>query len=131
MPQITTIADIAQHDGQEVSISGWLYSIRSSGKIAFPQLRDGTGIIQCVAKRAVINDDAFEALRRLGQESSLTVTGSVHADERAPGGFELQISGLTVHQNASGYPITKKEHGPAFLHDHRHLWFRSKRQQRT
>jgi asparaginyl-tRNA synthetase len=129
MTQHTTIANIARHDGNEVTIDGWLYSLRSSGRIAFPQVRDGTGVIQCVAKRAVLLDEAFDALRKLGQESSLSVTGTVHADERAPGGFELQISAIQIHQNASGYPITKKEHGPAFLHDNRHLWFRSKRQQ--
>jgi len=124
-----TIAQIGQYEGQEVSIDGWLYSLRSSGKIAFPQVRDGTGIIQCVAKRVDLGDEIFDLLQHLGQESSLSVTGTVQADARAPGGFELQISGLTIHQNASGYPITKKEHGPAFLHDQRHLWIRSKRQQ--
>jgi asparaginyl-tRNA synthetase len=129
MPEIAIIADIARFDGQEITIQGWLYSLRSSGKIAFPQVRDGTGIIQCVAKRADLDDDIFDALRGLGQESSLSVTGRVHADERAPGGYELQLSSLEVHQNATGYPITKKDHGPAFLHDHRHLWLRSRRQQ--
>ncbi len=84
-----SIAQIGQHEGSEVTLQGWLYSLRSSGKIAFPQVRDGTGIIQCVAKRAVLGDEAFDALRRLGQESSLCVTGQVHADERAPGGYEL------------------------------------------
>ncbi len=129
MAEISTIVDIARHDGKEVTIQGWLYSIRSSGKIAFPQMRDGTGILQCVAKRTELQEADFESLRHLGQESSLSVTGTVRADDRAPGGFELQITSLEVHQNASGYPITKKEHGPAFLHDNRHLWFRSRRQQ--
>ena len=123
-----TIAQIGQHEGSEVTLDGWLYSLRSSGKIAFPQLRDGTGIIQCVAKRAVLGDESFDALRHLGQESSLSITGTVHADERAQGGFELQVTAVTVHQNASGYPVTKKEHGPAYLQDQRHLWIRSKRQ---
>jgi len=124
-----TINQIGQHEGEEVTLDGWLYSLRSSGKIAFPQLRDGTGIIQCVAKRAVLGDENFDALRHLGQESSISITGTVHADERAQGGYELQVSAIEIHQNASGYPITKKEHGPAFLHDQRHLWIRSKRQQ--
>jgi len=124
-----TIDRIGEHEGGEVTLKGWLYSLRSSGKIAFPQLRDGTGTIQCVAKRAVIGDDAFDTLRHLGQESSLSITGTVHADERAQGGYELQVTGIEVFQDASGYPVTKKEHGPAFLHDHRHLWIRSKRQQ--
>ena len=123
-----TIASIADFADQEVTLNGWLYNIRGSGKIAFPQLRDGTGIIQCVAKKAVLGDESFEELRHLGQESSLSITGTIHADDRAQGGFEMQVSGVTVHQNVSGYPITPKEHGPAFLHDHRHLWMRSKKQ---
>lgn len=123
-----TIATIANHDGQEVTLNGWLYNIRGSGKIAFPQLRDGTGIIQCVAKKAVLGDDAFEDLRHLGQESSLSLTGTIHADDRAQGGFEMQVTSVKVHQKATGYPISPKEHGPTFLHDHRHLWMRSKKQ---
>ncbi|NOY24381.1 MAG: asparagine--tRNA ligase [Oligoflexia bacterium] len=127
-PSLATIATIGQHQDQVVTLRGWLYNLRSSGKIAFPQLRDGTGIIQCVAQKKNIGDDAFQALRRLGQESSLVVRGTVRADARAPGGFELQVSGIDILQDAQGYPITPKEHGPAFLHDHRHLWLRSRRQ---
>ena len=128
MSNKATIANIGAHKDQTVTINGWLYNIRGSGKIAFPQLRDGTGIIQCVAKKAVLGDEAFEELRHLGQESSLSITGTIHADDRASGGFEMQVTAVKVHQNVSGYPITPKEHGPAFLHDHRHLWMRSKRQ---
>ena len=128
MSSQATIATIAQFVDQEVTLNGWLYNIRGSGKIAFPQLRDGTGIIQCVAKKAELGDEAFESLRRLGQESSLSLTGTIHADERAQGGFEMKVSGVTVHQSVTGYPISPKEHGPAFLHDHRHLWMRSKKQ---
>jgi asparaginyl-tRNA synthetase len=128
MSDKATIATIAENVDQTVTLNGWLYNIRGSGKIAFPQLRDGTGIIQCVAKRAVLGDEAFDALRHLGQESALSLTGSIHADERAAGGFEMQVSDVTVHQKVTGYPISPKEHGPAFLHDHRHLWMRSKRQ---
>ena len=128
MSRRPTIATIAEYDGQTVTLNGWLYNIRGSGKIAFPQLRDGTGIIQCVAKKAVLGDDAFDELRHLGQESSLSLTGTIHADERAQGGFEMQVTDVTVHQKATGYPISPKEHGPAFLHDHRHLWMRSKKQ---
>ena len=128
MSSQATIATIAQFVDQEVTLNGWLYNIRGSGKIAFPQLRDGTGIIQCVAKKAEPGDEAFESLRRLGQESSLSLTGTIHADERAQGGFEMKVSGVTVHQSVTGYPISPKEHGPAFLHDHRHLWMRSKKQ---
>ena len=123
-----TIASIAQFAEKEVTLNGWLYNIRGSGKIAFPQLRDGTGIIQAVAKRAVLGDDAFDELRHLGQESSLSLTGTIHADDRAQGGYEMQVTQVTVHQKVSGYPISPKEHGPAFLHDHRHLWMRSKKQ---
>ena len=123
-----SIATIAQFVDQEVTLNGWLYNIRGSGKIAFPQLRDGTGIIQAVAKKAVLGDEAFDELRHLGQESSISLTGTIHADDRAQGGYEMQVTGVTVHQNVSGYPISPKEHGPAFLHDHRHLWMRSKKQ---
>ena len=123
-----SIATIAQFVDQEVTLNGWLYNIRGSGKIAFPQLRDGTGIIQAVAKKAVLGDEPFDELRHLGQESSLSLTGTIHADERAQGGYEMQVTGVTVHQKVSGYPISPKEHGPAFLHDHRHLWMRSKKQ---
>ncbi len=127
-PVLATIATIGEHVGNEVTLRGWLYNSRSSGKIAFPQLRDGTGIIQCVALKKDIGDDAFDVLRKLGQESSLVVRGTVKADERAPGGFELKVTGFDVIQSAEGYPIGPKEHGPAFLHDHRHLWLRSRRQ---
>jgi len=123
-----TIATIAQFVDQEVTLNGWLYNIRGSGKIAFPQLRDGSGIIQAVAKKAVLGEEAFNELRHLGQESSLSLTGTIHADDRAQGGFEMQVTAVTVHQNVTGYPISPKEHGPAFLHDHRHLWMRSKKQ---
>jgi asparaginyl-tRNA synthetase len=125
----TTIDQIGAHVGEQVQLKGWLYSQRSSGKIAFPQLRDGSGTIQCVAKRTVLGDESFDALKRLGQESSLSITGTVVADERAKSGFELQVTAVEIHHNAQGYPITKKEHGPAFLQDQRHLWIRSNRQQ--
>jgi len=128
MSSQATIATIANFVDQEVTLNGWLYNIRGSGKIAFPQLRDGTGIIQCVAKKTVLGDEDFEALRRLGQESSLSITGTIHSDERAQGGFEMQVTAVTIHQSVTGYPISPKEHGPAFLHDHRHLWMRSKKQ---
>ena len=127
-PSIATIGAIGEHEGREVTIRGWLYNSRSSGKIAFPQVRDGTGIVQCVALKADFDDDAFDRLRKLGQESSLVVTGIVNADARAPGGYELKLTGFEILQDAVGYPITPKEHGPAFLHDHRHLWIRSRKQ---
>jgi asparaginyl-tRNA synthetase len=125
---LATVATVGQHVGQVVTLRGWLYNIRSSGKIAFPQLRDGSGVIQCVAMKNDLGDERFEALRRLGQESSLVLAGTVVADPRAPGGYELKVSDLEVVQAVEGFPITPKEHGPAFLHDNRHLWLRSKKQ---
>jgi asparaginyl-tRNA synthetase len=125
---IATVATVGDYVDQTVVLRGWLYNIRSSGKIVFPQLRDGSGVIQCVAMKAELGDERFEELRRLGQESSLVLAGTVVADPRAPGGYELKISDFLVAQAVEGYPITPKEHGPAFLHDNRHLWLRSKKQ---
>ncbi len=122
-----SIAEIAAHEGQEVTLKGWLYNSRSSGKIAFLQLRDGTGIIQCVLKKQAVDEDLFATARKLGQESSLEVTGLVRADTRSKLGFELSVTSLKILQDVEGYPITPKEHGPHFLHEHRHLWLRSRR----
>ncbi len=126
-----SIATIGEFDGQTVRLSGWLYNLRRSGKIAFPILRDGTGFLQCVAVKAELSEELFESLRNLTQESSLTVTGKVRAESRAPGGFELDIQDATIHQLVAAddpYPITPKDHGVDFLMDRRHLWLRSKRQ---
>lgn len=126
-----TIADAAQHVDQTVSIPGWLYNIRKSGKIIFPQLRDGTGLMQCVAVKSALPEEVFETLKGLTQESSLTLTGKIRADVRAQGGFELDVESVDVHQRVpedQPYPITPKEHGTEFLMDHRHLWLRSQRQ---
>ncbi|HEU0124658.1 MAG TPA: asparagine--tRNA ligase [Bryobacteraceae bacterium] len=125
------IADIARYDGETVSIAGWLYNLRRSGKICFPLLRDGSGIIQCVAVKAALQEDVFEALRDLTQESSLIITGKVRAEARAQGGFELDVESAEILQRvpeSDPYPITPKEHGIDFLMDHRHLWLRSRRQ---
>lgn len=122
-----SISTISAHEDQEVSISGWLYNSRGSGKIAFLQLRDGSGIVQCVMAKAEHDEALFQKARKLGQESSLTVTGVVKADTRSKLGFEIQVTGLEIHQDAVGYPITPKAHGTAFLFEHRHLWLRSKR----
>src|SRR5437660_6774016 len=122
------ITELSQHVGEEVTLKGWLYNMRSSGKLLFPQLRDGTGIVQCVVAMNAGDPEVFEALKSLGQESSLIVTGRVREDARAPGGVEVDISNAEVLQNAHDYPITPKEHGPEFLLDHRHLWLRSKKQ---
>lgn len=126
-----SIKNIGQFDGQTVRLSGWLYNLRRSGKIAFPILRDGTGFLQCVAVKAELPEDTFEAVRNLTQESSLTVTGKVRAESRAPGGYELDVTAVDIHQRVpeeDPYPITPKDHGIDFLMDRRHLWLRSKRQ---
>ncbi|MHB1007265.1 MAG: asparagine--tRNA ligase [Chloroflexota bacterium] len=127
MPKIY-IEDIAKYDGQEVTLHGWLYNKRSSGKIQFLLVRDGTGLIQCVLSRADVSPEAWAAGESLTQESSLAITGNVRADKRAPGGYELSATDLKVVQVAEEYPITPKEHGVDFLMQHRHLWLRSRRQ---
>jgi asparaginyl-tRNA synthetase len=122
------IEQIARYEGQTVTLKGWLYNARSSGKIQFLQVRDGTGIIQCVMGRNDVSPEVFEAARSLTQESSLEVTGTVRADARSAVGFELTVSDLRIVSIAREYPITPKEHGTAFLMEHRHLWIRSRRQ---
>jgi len=129
-PRIT-IAEVSKHEGETVRLAGWLYNIRKSGKIVFPQLRDGTGIIQCVAVKSALDEATFEALKDLTQESSLIVTGKVRAEARAQGGYELDVESAEIVQKVSvetPYPITPKDHGIDFLMDHRHLWLRSRRQ---
>ncbi len=124
----TTIAKIGQFVDQEITLGAWLANKRSSGKIAFLQLRDGTGYIQGVVVKSEVGDELFQRARNLSQESSMYITGTVRADERAPSGYELTVSAITVLHEALEYPITPKEHGTEFLMDHRHLWLRSKRQ---
>lgn len=123
----TYIEELKGHIGSEVTLKGWLYNSRSSGKLVFLQLRDGTGIVQCVVFKGN-NEEVFETAKGLGQESSIIVTGTVKEDARSPIGVELDVTGLEVLQNVHDYPITPKEHGTEFLMDHRHLWIRSKRQ---
>jgi asparaginyl-tRNA synthetase len=123
----TYIDQLRGRIGEEVTLKGWLYNKRSSGKLAFLQVRDGTGIVQCVVFRPT-NEELFEAANSLGQESSIVVTGTVKEDTRSPIGVELDVTGLEVLQNVHDYPITPKEHGTEFLMDHRHLWIRSKKQ---
>lgn len=122
------IEEIGKHVGSEVTIKGWLYNRRSSGKIQFLMLRDGTGIIQGVLAKAGVPAEVFEAADKLTQESSLAVTGKVREDKRAPGGYELDVTGMETVHIAEAYPITPKEHGTAFLMENRHLWIRSHRQ---
>ncbi len=130
-PQVATIANLGQHEGQSVQIRGWLYNSRESGKLLFPIFRDGTGTVQGVAHVKSVPPAVFESLKGLTQESSVIVTGKVRADKRAPGGYELDVEDIQVIQRvpeSDPYPITLKEHGVDFLMEHRHLWVRSPRQ---
>jgi asparaginyl-tRNA synthetase len=124
----TTISEVHKYVDQEVKIGAWLANKRSSGKIAFLQLRDGTGFIQGVVAKSDVGEEVFQLAKSITQESSLYVTGKVQKDERSPLGYELLVNGLEVIHQAVDYPITPKEHGTEFLMDHRHLWLRSKRQ---
>jgi len=128
---ISTIAQIGAHEGQSVIIRGWLYNLRESGKLLFPQFRDGSGVIQGVVPKNAVPPEVFDAIKGLTQESSVIVEGKVRADKRAPGGYELDVSNVQVVQRvpeSTPYPITPKEHGVDFLMEHRHLWLRSQRQ---
>jgi asparaginyl-tRNA synthetase len=122
------IEDIGRHEGETVTLKGWLYNRRSSGKLHFLLLRDGTGILQCVVFKKDVPAEQFARADHLPQESALIVTGVVRADDRAPLGYELGVTDLQVVHEAAEYPITPKEHGTHFLLDHRHLWLRSARQ---
>jgi len=122
------ISELKDNVGQEVTLAGWLYNSRSSGKIQFLVLRDGTGLCQCVLEKGKVSDELFEQLKHLGQESSLTVTGTIRADERSVGGFELAITNAQIISPAADYPITPKSHGVDFLLKNRHLHLRSQRQ---
>ena len=128
MPTETTIDRLKNHVGQTVTLRGWVYNTRSSGKIAFVIVRDGTGLCQCVVEKSERTEPFFEEARRLTQESAVEVSGDVRADERAVGGCELQANDLRVVHAAVDYPITPKPHGIDYLMRHRHLWFRSQRQ---
>jgi len=124
----TTINKVANHLNKEVTIGAWLANKRSSGKIAFLELRDGTGFIQGVVVKSAVDEKVFETAKGLAQESSVFVTGEIVEDSRSPFGYEMQVKDLEVIHEAVDYPITPKEHGTEFLMDHRHLWLRSKRQ---
>lgn len=128
MATLATIATIGKFKDEEVELRGWLYNKRSSGRIHFLELRDGTGFIQCVAVKGEVQDEQFEAAGRLTQESSIKLTGTVREEKRAKGGYELTVKSLEVFQVADEYPITPKEHGVDFLMDNRHLWIRHKKQ---
>jgi asparaginyl-tRNA synthetase len=123
------IEEIGKHEGEEVTIKGWLHNRRSSGKIHFLILRDGTGFIQAVVSRAAVGDDLFKLADHLSQETSVIVIGTARADKRAPSGFEIDVKGFQVVGESHDYPITPKEHGIDYLLDRRHLWIRTERQQ--
>jgi asparaginyl-tRNA synthetase len=128
---ITTIAEIGKHEGQAVTIRGWLYNLRESGKLLFPQFRDGSGVIQGVVPKSAVSPEVFDAVKGLTQESSVIVEGKVRADKRAPGGYELDVSNVEVVQRVpenDPFPISLKDHGVDFLMEHRHLWVRTPRQ---
>src|SRR5574341_2209746 len=128
MPDSHRIEALPRLAGQAVTVRGWVMTTRSSGKIAFVVLRDGTGYLQAVLSKKEVPDAAWAALGWLTQETSIEVRGAVRADARAPGGVELQASDLTILGASTDFPITPKEHGTAFLFEHRHLWLRSRRQ---
>src|SRR5438067_1704114 len=128
---VSTIAEIGKHEGQSVTIRGWLYNLRESGKLLFPQFRDGSGVIQGVVPKNAVTPEVFEAIKTLTQESSVIVEGKVRADKRAHGGFELDVANVQVLQRVpedEPFPISLKEHGVDFLMDNRHLWIRTPRQ---
>ncbi len=128
---VTTIAEAGKHEGQTVTIRGWLYNLRESGKLLFPIFRDGSGLMQGVVVKKAVAPEVFDTVKSLTQESSVIVEGKVRADQRAPGGYELDVSNVQVLQRvpeSEPYPITPKEHGVDFLMEHRHLWIRSARQ---
>src|SRR5512136_1749466 len=129
MATLAYIDDIARHEGGEVTLRGWLHNRRSSGRIHFLIIRDGTGFIQGVMSKASVDEETFLRADHLSQETSLVVTGTVRADARAPSGYEIDLSALTVVGGSEDYPITPKEHGVDYLLDRRHLWVRSERQQ--
>src|SRR5665213_4149712 len=130
-PTVATIASLSQHEGQTVTLRGWLYNLRASGKLLFPIFRDGTGTIQGIVPKAAVSEEVFETLKNLTLESSVIVTGKVSQHPKDPSIFELQVEGVTVTQRIADdtpYPIQLKENGPDFLMEHRHLWLRTPRQ---
>src|SRR5213594_1549818 len=128
MPEFHRIEELPQRIGETVVVRGWVMTTRSSGKIAFVALRDGTGYLQAVLSKKDVSAAAWDAFGKLTQETSVEVTGTVRADARAPGGVELTASDLVILGPSVDFPITPKEHGTAFLFEHRHLWLRSRRQ---
>jgi asparaginyl-tRNA synthetase len=128
MSSIADIRDLGQHDGTSVTVRGWVQTTRGHGKVAFIVMRDGTGIVQCVVVKKEVPPEAWDLLQQLTLETSIIITGTVRADERAPGGFEMSVQEITLIGSSDDYPIQPKEHGVDFLLDHRHLWLRSSQQ---
>src|SRR6059036_4117286 len=131
MAPVTTIAEIGKHEGRLVTIRGWLYNLRESGKLLFPIFRDGSGLIQGIVPKSAVPPEVLDAVKSLTQESSVIIEGKVRGDKRAPGGYELDVSNLQVLQRVPDdqpFPISLKEHCVDFLMDHRHLWIRTPRQ---
>ena len=126
--QIFRISELPKHIGEEVTVQGWLYNKRSSGKLRFLLIRDGSGLVQSVVFKGDVSLEVFEVCDEMTQESSVSLSGVVSEDKRSPGGVEIQVRDITLHHIAPEYPITPKEHGAAFLLDHRHLWLRSSKQ---
>ncbi|MHC4264750.1 MAG: asparagine--tRNA ligase [Planctomycetota bacterium] len=124
----TCICALKDYEGKDVSLSGWLYNSRASGKVQFLILRDGTGMCQCILEKGKVSDEMFDRIKHLGQESSITLTGTVRADERSVGGYEIAVTGAEVISESIDYPITPKSHGIDFLLKNRHLHLRSQRQ---
>jgi len=122
----TYISDVGKHVGEEITIKGWLYNMRSSGKLMFPEIRDGSGIIQGVISKKDVSEELWNNFASLTQESSIIVKGKVREHPKRPGVYELDVTELEIIQIAHAFPITPKEHGPEFLMDNRHLWLRSK-----
>ena len=128
MPTSVRIKDLAQHIGESVTVNGWLYNKRTSGKLQFPIVRDGSGYLQCVVSKKEVSEESWGDSDRATQESSVRVTGNVVAETRAPGGVELHVQALELLGESENYPISPKEHGTDFLMNHRHLWLRSTKQ---
>ena len=127
-PPVVSIENIARYEGQDITIQGWIRLRRSSGKLSFLTVRDGTGDIQAIVSKATVGDDQFAVCGQVTQESSVILTGNLRKDARAPGGFELDVASVRVVRLAEPFPIQPKEHGVGFLMEHRHLWLRSSRQ---
>src|SRR6184192_1917292 len=128
MPEHRWIEELPRFAGQTVTVRGWVAMTRSSGKIAFVVVRDGSGLLQAVLSKKDLPPDVWDAFGKLTQETSIEVSGSVRVDARAPGGVELQTTDLQIIGPSPEFPITPKEHGIAYLFEHRHLWLRSKQQ---